>query len=465
MNCRDARNLLDRGITPGSSTSRRAQLGFHLSSCPACRAYRENPAQQILSELLAQAPPTPPAAPAPTRVRRLSKRSRRLRYAGMALATALLIGVSVPCGSAAFALFAIRQNVQAMQIEPSPTLPVSAATPAGAGAVIPLIQSTLTPEPSSATATSQPAAAVVRPPSRNRAPATLVPTMPVTATPAPQRQPFGWREPAESRAITVLLLGIDRRPDETGPSRSDAIMIARLDPESKRAALLSLPRDLIVNIPGYGQDRINAAMVYGDLNPQLGGGVELTRKTVSKLLGLPIDYVVQIDFQGFMGVIDSIGGVTINVEKEIYDPAYPTMDYGYTVAHFLPGVQQMDGETALMYARTRHSDSDFERLKRQQAVLLGVQERLQEQNALERIQSVASITSALRDYVQTDLPEERMVGLAWAFQSITPDSVERYALDGTMVTMNAIPGDPYAQLASPGAIDNLVQQLLYGIRE
>jgi LCP family protein required for cell wall assembly len=206
-------------------------------------------------------------------------------------------------------------------------------------------------------------------------------------------------------------------------------------------------------------------MVYGDLNPQLGGGVELTRKTVSTLLGIPIDYVVQIDFQGFMGVIDSIGGVTITVEKEIYDPAYPTMDYGYTVAHFLPGVQQMDGETALMYARTRHSDSDFERLKRQQAVLLGVQERLQEQNALERIQSAASMTSALRDYVQTDLPEERMVGLAWAFQSLTPDLVERYALDGSMVSMNAIPGDPYAQLVVPGAIDTLVQQLLYGKRE
>jgi anionic cell wall polymer biosynthesis LytR-Cps2A-Psr (LCP) family protein len=125
----------------------------------------------------------------------------------------------------------------------------------------------------------------------------------------------------------------------------------------------------------------------------------------------------------------------------------------------------MDGETALMYARTRHSDSDFERLKRQQAVLLGVQERLQEQNALERVQSVAAITSALRDYVQTDLPEERMVGLAWAFQSITPDSVERYALDGSMVTMNAIPGDPYAQFVVPGAIDRLAQQLLYGKRE
>jgi LCP family protein required for cell wall assembly len=463
MNCRDARNLLDRGITPGSSTSRRAQLGFHLASCPACRAYRENPAQQILSELLAQAPPTPiitpVASPAPISARPLPKRSHRLRYAGMALVTALLIGVSIPCGSTAFALFAIQQNVQAMRIEPSPTLPVSA------GAVIPLIQATPTPETAATTATPQPAGAVVRPPSRNRAPATLVPTMPVTATPAPQRMPFAWGEPAKGRAITVLLLGIDRRPDETGPSRSDAIMIARLDPESKRVALLSLPRDLIVNIPGYGQDRINAAMVYGDLNPQLGGGVELTRKTVSTLLGIPIDYVVQIDFQGFMGVIDLIGGVTINVEKEIYDPAYPTMDYGYTVAHFLPGVQQMDGETALMYARTRHSDSDFERLKRQQAVLLGVQERLQEQNALEQVQSVAAITSALRDYVQTDLPEERMVGLAWAFQSLTPDSVERYALDGSMVTINAIPGDPYAQLAAPGAIDRLAQQLLYGKRE
>jgi anionic cell wall polymer biosynthesis LytR-Cps2A-Psr (LCP) family protein len=137
------------------------------------------------------------------------------------------------------------------------------------------------------------------------------------------------------------------------------------------------------------------------------------------------------------------------------------MDYGYTVAHFLPGPQQMDGATALMYSRVRHPDSDFARMRRQQAVIVAIMERLREQNALAAIQSVEEVTTALRDFVRTDIPEERMVGLVWALRDFRPDQVERYVLDQTMVSFG-VGDDRYAEVADPGAIDALVQKLLGG---
>ncbi len=265
--------------------------------------------------------------------------------------------------------------------------------------------------------------------------------------------------PAVDTAITVLLMGSDQRPGETSPSRMDAIMVVRIEPQRQRIALLSLPRDLVVEIPGYGWARINTATVYGAYAADQDN-IPLMRATVSNLLGIPIDYVVRMDFMGFIGAIDAIGGITIEVEQELYDAAYPTMDYGYTTVHFLPGRQHMDGETALQYSRVRHMDSDFDRMQRQQAVVLGVLERLRTQNALTQLQRIASVTTALRDYVQTDLPEERMINLAWAFRHMTLDSIERYTLDANMVSMYVIPDDPYAQFALPGTIEMLVQQLL-----
>jgi LCP family protein required for cell wall assembly len=266
----------------------------------------------------------------------------------------------------------------------------------------------------------------------------------VPATPTPVAPPAG--EP-----VTVLLLGSDGRPGETDAPRTDSIIITRIDPLRHRVALLSLPRDLWVAIPGYGYSRINAAHAWG--------GVELARATVANLLGIPIDSAVLIDFQGFIGAIDSLGGVTVDVEKELYDAQFPTMDYGYTVAHFLPGPQQMDGATALMYSRIRHPDSDFARMRRQQAVLVGVLAGLRGQNVLQSLQSLENVTGALRDYVRTDLPEDRMIGLAWALRDVTPEQIERYTLDENMISFG-VGDDRWAEVVQPGAIDQLVARLL-----
>lgn len=262
--------------------------------------------------------------------------------------------------------------------------------------------------------------------------------------------------------VNLLLLGSDRRPGEGWQSRSDAIMVVRLDPGRQRIALLSLPRDLIVNIPGYGYARINAATVYGASGSGGGSGIELARATVSQLLGIPIHHVVLADFSAFITAIDAIGGVDIVVEQELYDPAYPTMDYGYMVAHFLPGKYHMDGATALIYARMRHMDSNYARNWRQQQVLVAALRQVRERNLIGQVELLADLTTALRDHLQTDLTPEQMIGLAWTFRNVTPESVERYALDEHMVYEGSIPGDPYAALPLPGAVERVVRQFVDG---
>jgi LCP family protein required for cell wall assembly len=259
--------------------------------------------------------------------------------------------------------------------------------------------------------------------------------------------------------VNILLLGSDRRPGESEPSRTDALIIAHVDPERHRIALLSLPRDLMVEIPGYGQTRINSANVWGETYGAPGGGLPLARKTIEHLLGISIDYVIYVDFEGFIGAIDAAGGVIVDVPKELYDPEFPTMDYGYTVAHFLPGPQRMDGATALMYSRIRHPDSDFARMRRQQQVLVGVLASMRDQNVVESLKRIEEVSTALRDYVRTDIPEDRLLGLAWALRDTTPDQIEHYLLDANMVTFG-VGNDRWAEVAVPGAIEQLVAQLL-----
>ena len=449
MDCFAARSLLDQGITPGSATPERAALGFHLAGCAACRSYRVVAEQDLLTELLLQH--ERPAAPAPAPARSAQPKrvevatappprqwrpliGQALWYAGLGtlgLIVVLTIGLVSWIGLTSFS---IHRNVQAMII---PT-EAATSTPSAVPTQSPLPSPTAQPLPS--------ATPTLAPPT-----ATPLPTVPPpTATPS---------APPAGNAVTVLLLGSDQRPGETDPARTDAIIVARIDPQNHRVALLSLPRDLWVTIPEYGQARINAAHVWGIIYKDPEGGIGLARRTVSNLLGIPVDYAMSIDFQGFIGAIDALGGVTIDVEKELYDGQFPTMDYGYTIAHFLPGPQQMDGATALMYSRIRHPDSDFARMRRQQAVLAGVLATLRQQNSLQSLASLERVTAALRDYVKTDMPEERMIGLAWALRDMAPDQIEQYLLSADMITFG-VGGDQYAEVADPGALESLTHKLL-----
>ena len=308
--------------------------------------------------------------------------SQALWYGSLGLLAAFLLAVVIVVGGAALSIFNIHRNVQAM-IVPTADAQIAPASRSAGRTRCPGCDRCRSNQRLTLAPTQRPPTATLPQPS-----ATPIPTLP-PPTPTPPAPPAGG-------PVTVLLLGSDERPGETGPARTDAIIIARIDPRSGRVALLSLPRDLWVEIPGYGHARLNAANVWGIIYNAPEGGLGLARKTVSNLLGIPIDYTIQINFQGFIGAIDALGGVTVDVPKELYDDEFPTMDYGYTVAHFLPGPQQMDGATALMYSRIRHPDSDFERMRRQQAVVVAAMARIREQNPLQSLKSLEDVTAALR---------------------------------------------------------------------
>lgn len=481
VDCAEARQLIDAGVQPGAHSPRQAALGFHLAGCAACRGYRAQADMRLLSDLLDL---QPPAAGPPAPARRPYR-----RYLLLAVVALLVGGLGFVFGNIAYAALAIRQNIAAMQVTapagPSPTpalrvptvgaavvaaaaldtpqalpTPQASATPrAGgpiAGPTLPTGAEPPSPAPPSATPPGPPPGFVPSP-TPIQLPSVVggAPRVPTLMATAPI-------VPASGKAVNILLLGSDRRPGESWTTRSDAVVVLRLDPEHQRVAMLSLPRDLIVPIPGYGQARINAATVYGDTYPALGGGLELARRTVSEYLGIPIDHVLRSDFRAFTDAVDAIGGVDIDVPEALYDPAYPTMDYGYMVASFAPGMQHMDGATALIYARMRHSDSAYARNRRQQQVLLAIYRQVRQRNILAQVQMISDLTGALRDDIQTDMSPEQMLGLAWAFRAVAPDAVERYALDETMVSEGVLADDPYATFASPGTVSALVRQLVNG---
>ncbi|NNJ12666.1 transcriptional regulator [Chloroflexales bacterium ZM16-3] len=474
MGCDEARRLIESGVRPGPKSLEQVTLGFHLTGCAACRAAIDQADMALLGDLLGDLlvpPVAPETALAPQR------RIPWVRYAVIGLAVLLVGGLGFVFGNVAYAAYTIRQNVAAMQITahagptPTPALRVPAILVETPRVETPRrgVSTDTVAVPTAPTGAEPPPPAPTNIPTMAGAPAGFVPSptpimLPSVIGGAPPRlptlMPTAPIAPVSGQAVNILLLGSDRRPGESWTTRSDAVVVIHLDPERQRVAMLSLPRDLIVPIPGYGQARINAATVYGDLYPALGGGVELARRTVSEYLGIPIDHVLRTDFQAFTSAIDAIGGVDIDVPEALYDPAYPTMDYGYMVASFAPGMQHMDGETALIYARIRHMDSTYARNRRQQQVLLAILDQVRQRNTLAQVQMISDLTSALRDDIQTDMSPEQMLGLAWAFRGVVPDSVERYALDETMVSEGGIANDPYATFAVPGTVSQLVRQLL-----
>ncbi len=214
--------------------------------------------------------------------------------------------------------------------------------------------------------------------------------------------------------INILILGIDERGFERGPWRTDTMMVATLDPVTLQAGVLSIPRDLWVKIPEFKEARINTAHFYGDAYDYPGGGPALAMKTVEVNLGIPTQYYVRVNFDGFIRLIDLIGGVDIYVEKEINDPTYPAYDNaGYDPLYIPAGQQHFDGELALKYVRTRHGSSDFSRARRQQqlirAVLLKVKDPVMLAKLLPKANEILDIVG---DTIQTDLTRDEILALA-----------------------------------------------------
>jgi len=233
----------------------------------------------------------------------------------------------------------------------------------------------------------------------------------------------------------LLLLGIDRRGGTDWAYRADTIMVFGLDPEGRAAAILSIPRDLQLQIPGHGEDRINTANVYGYLQDYPGGGPALLKDTVEANFGIPIAGYLMLDFRAFERIVDALGGIDVKVEAPLHDTRYPDPRPGdphaYTTVHFDAGPQHMDGQRALQYARSRMSTSDFDRARRQQQILLAIRERAL---SLEAVPRWPSLAEAVTGSIQTDLAPGEMLGLALRAAWIDLSHVEQVVLQSPYVS-------------------------------
>jgi LCP family protein required for cell wall assembly len=189
----------------------------------------------------------------------------------------------------------------------------------------------------------------------------------------------GLLPPSEEGRINLLLVGIDRRNGTGWAYRTDTIMLFTMDPATRAAGILSIPRDLQLVIPGHGEDRINTANVYGYRREEQDGGPSLLKATITANFAIPVDGYLMLDFQTFERIVDTLGGIEVNVPKALHDTRYPDPRPGdphaFKTIHFDPGWQHMDGRRALEYARSRMSTSDFDRAKRQQLILLAIRKR------------------------------------------------------------------------------------------
>lgn len=202
--------------------------------------------------------------------------------------------------------------------------------------------------------------------------------------------------------LNVVLLGLDTR-ENAETQNTDTIMVVSVDPATKTGAMLSIPRDTLVDVPGAGESKVNAAYALGGDH-----GAELARQTVEDLLGIPIHSYAVIDFAAFRATIDDVGGIVVDVQRPLRDEFYPSGDNGVQRIAFRAGPQLMGGETALEFARSRHENNDFSRATRQQKVILALRQRV----ALLGLFRLPGIVERVGPLVRTDFDPANVLPLA-----------------------------------------------------
>jgi LCP family protein required for cell wall assembly len=239
--------------------------------------------------------------------------------------------------------------------------------------------------------------------------------------------------------VNIILLGSDKR-EASSTWRTDTMILLSVDTEGEFVRLLSIPRDLWVDIPGHGYDRINTADLWGELTEE-GGGPDLVKRTIQQNLGIPIHYYVRVDFDGFIKIIDAIGGLDIDVECPLSD------------IELEAGMHHMDGEDALLYARSRITTSDFDRSRRQRKLLMALWEQGLDADIIPRL---PALWMAMKDTFQTDLPLDQVISLAYVGLQLRPNRIMSQSI-GPWQVQNWITPQGAAVLVP---IDEAIQEML-----
>jgi LCP family protein required for cell wall assembly len=246
-------------------------------------------------------------------------------------------------------------------------------------------------------------------------------------------------------------MGSDDRGD--GGFRTDVLMLLSLDPSKGTATLTSFPRDLYINIPGVGMERINTAQEYG--------GFELTTATFQNNFGITPNYYMMTNFSGFKGIIDTLGGIDVNAATNFKDECSVRSrvdGMGYCTIN--AGVNHMDGETALWYVRSRYSTDDFDRTRRAQEVLTAIFQKLISLNGLNR---AAELYKQFNSSVETNIPLSEIVSLLPLARQLASNRslIRRYAIGESDTYYYIVPGSGAMVLVPyQNAVMSIIQQAL-----
>jgi LCP family protein required for cell wall assembly len=227
--------------------------------------------------------------------------------------------------------------------------------------------------------------------------------------------------------LYILLLGADARPGQTR-SRSDTILLARVDASSKSIRMLSFPRDSRIPIPGYGMDKITHANAFG--------GPALVIQAVKEYSGLPIHHYIEMNLEGFVEIVDTVGGVQVTLDQPIDDQA-GDVGHGLSDVTQIPaGTQVLNAEQALTFVRSRHyPDGDFTRIRNQQKFLVAFAKQTLKSENIGRLPSIAE---AVADNIDTDMTIPRMLRLATSFKDIRDSDIAGYTVPGTPAMIGGV---------------------------
>ena len=231
---------------------------------------------------------------------------------------------------------------------------------------------------------------------------------------------------------TIMIMGVDERDDDVG--RSDTLMVATLDPKKDQAALMSIPRDTRVKIKGHGWDKINAAYAYGSAKGGPEAGEKLTQRTVEDFLGVNMDHYVIINIQAFQKIIDAIGGIDIDVEKRMYYED-PWDDDGGLLIDLQPGMQHMDGKTAVTYVRYRDEEGDIGRIKRQQKFMKACMDKVTSPAIIPKLPAVSK---EVMSSVKTDLSFRQMLEFAGTLKESQQNGLKTEMVPGKPLYIDGV---------------------------
>lgn len=286
---------------------------------------------------------------------------------------------------------------------------------------------------------------------RKTAPSTLTPEPPV---------PEGVQYPTwdGGSRINILFVGLRGGDPTEGdcPFCTDTLILLTVDPMTKTAGILSIPRDLWVNIPGFGYSRINTAWTLGRRSKLPGGGPNLAMKTVSHSIGVPVDYYVQVDFDAFVDIINLIGGVDVyNDETIVLDPMAHGKDFP-KVKITCCGMRHLNGRVALAFARCRHleqgcKDGDIGRAKRQQKIIFAIRDKvLSPENFPKLLAQAPELYNTFSAGIHTNMSLEDAIKLAVLVRDIPTENIRNGVIDHSMLAFgNVILGGQRASIMKP----------------